>query len=319
MKKILLLLAILAVFVSGCDFKPSEITEFENSEYVDESLYVDESFIDSLGPKVDHEFIFADGDTIVGDYAYIKYIPFDSVKPDDNVVTAQYVRYHNGDIGLAFKRDYIYDLCMHSRCIYREVFDTINGCQISIHGLDTIKTYSTVKEYFFPEAWLGFAYDIYGEMPVYSYIYFDTKFWYSSIADDDITVTSDVENVLWNLYYYITDSVKASVNIYRYDEQLGVELDHVKTLSIQVWDIIRCFHNNEMDGLQKDDIIVYTSDNLIFVRPIGSDMDHLKTVYFSGYTIDNPSSLEKLESYFMPELDKIPVRDDDFIEPYEEP
>ena len=48
-------------------------------------------------------------------------------------------------------------------------------------------------------------------------------------------------------------------------------------------------------------------------------MDHLKTVYFSGYTIDNPSSLEKLESYFMPELDKIPVRDDDFIEPYEEP
>lgn len=284
MKKVLFLAMMATIMFCGCNSNKNGKTN-EN-------------------PYIDRLFVFQEVDSVENGFTYVKYIPTNQLKPESKVVTSKYVRYHNDDsTGIAFERDYIRRLCLGSRCVYREIQDTIYG-------------YGLVREIYFPEAYLGFAYDEWEEMPVYSYIYFADDFWYSDITEDGITVTSDVETALWELLPYALDSVQANVDIYKYDEKSGISLDHTNVVYLMVWDIIKKFHNYPMyDGLKKDGFIVYTNESgLTFVKKNGCDT--LKSVFFAGYTISNPESLKLLELCFMDKLKNIPIRDDGFIEPF---
>ena len=292
MKKVIFLVLVTMAMFSSCDFNRNE--KQETNTYVN---------------KV---FVFDGSDTVVDGFTYVKYIPIDQVTPESKLITADYVRYHDSDTtGIVFTKDYIRNLCLSSRCVYHELQD-------SIYGL--------VREIYFPEAYLGFVYDEWEEMICYSFINFADDLWYSDL-EDGITVTSDVETVLLGFLPYVSDSVQGFVNIYRYNEQSEskVEVDHVKTAYLNVWDIIRCFHNYGMyDGLKKYDeneknyFVVYMNENgLSFIKSIEPNNQHLKSVHFAGYCIEDSTSLKLLESCFMDELNELPVRDDDFIEPYD--
>ena len=245
------------------------------------------------------EFVFNGSDTCVNDYTYAKYIPIEDVKSTSKYATAKYVRYHDEDsTAIIFTREYIRNLCLHSSCFCRERYDSI---------------YGSIWEYYFPEVDLGFYRETCEGLFVYSWINFDSQTWFSDNCDG-ITVTSDIETVLFNEYEYLDDLVNASVNIYKYDEKEGIQLDYVKNVNISVWDIIRCFYNDPLCGIKKNDIIAYSNENLTFIRPIGSDgWNNLSRVLFNGYTIEDEKSLELIKNIFMDELKKISVCDDVFV------
>ena len=287
---------ILVTFIASCN--RSENVGTLSRDAIPQTVDEDSSY-------VDREFVFQGADSIEDGFVYVKYIPVNQLKPESKVVTAEYVRYHNSDsIGIVFARDYIRKLCLSSRCVYREKQDSL---------------YGTVREYYFPEVYMGFAYDEWEEMPVYSFIHFADDLWYSDIDKDGISVTSDLESALWDLLNYASDSVQASAKVYRHDEKSGIALDHVNVSYFNVWDIIRNFYSYPMyDGLRKHenqrDFIVYMNESgLTFVKSIESDNDHLMAVYFAGYSIEDPKGLEVLESCFMADLDQLPIRDDDFV------
>lgn len=255
--------------------------------------------VDSKSPYEIMEFVFNNSDTCVDDYIYAKYIPIEKVESKSKFITAKYVRYHDNDsTAIVFTREYIRNLCLSSSCFSRERYDSI---------------YGSIWEYYFPEADLGFYRETCEGLFVYSWINFDSQIWFSDISDG-ITVTSDIESVLFNEYEYLDDLVNASVNIYKHDEKTGVQLDHVKYVNIPVWDIIRCFYKNPLYGIKKNDIIAYSNEELTFIRPIGSDgWNNLSRVLFNGYTIEDEKSIELIKSIFMDELKKISVSDDVFV------
>ena len=286
---------ILVTFIASCNRSENSWFDRDVISQIDDE---DSSY-------VSREFVFRGADTVESGFVYVNYIPTDQLKPESKVVTAKYVRYHNNDsIGIAFERDYIRRLCLSSRCVYREKQDSV---------------YGIVKEYYFPEAYMGFAYDEWEEMPVYSFIHFADDLWYSDIKKDGITVTSDLESALWNLLNYASDSVQALAKVYSYDEKSGLSVDHVNMTYFNVWDLTRNFYSYPIyDGLKKHDdkrdFIVYMNENgLTFVKSTGSEDDHLMAVYFAGYSIEDPEGLQLLESCFMADLDQLPVRDDDFV------
>lgn len=251
---------------------------------------------------VQNEFVFNGRDTCVYDFTYGKYIPSVQIDSTSNLATAKYVRYHDYDTtAIIFSKNYIVNLCLSSRCVMQEKQDTIFG-------------YGKVKEIYFPEAYLGFAYDEFEEMIVYSFINFADDLWFTDISTDGLSVTSDVETALWNYLPFASDSVLATVKIYNLDEKNGVQLDHTKNIELAVWDLMRSFFQYPMYGIKKDNFIVYSNEHITFVRPYGPEgWNNLSSVFFYGYTIEDETSLELLKTLFMNELKKIPVTDDVFV------
>jgi hypothetical protein len=293
MKKSFIFIILLVTAFVSCTNKSIDHEE----AYVEDSLYLN-PIEDSLYVKPMCEFVFGP-DTCVNGYVYGRYLPVDQLDSTSIVASAKYVRYHNDSIALIFDRQYIFDLCLHSNCVYSEKEDA---------------QYGKVKEFYFPEVDLGFAYDEWGEEIIYSCLYFDNSYWYSDYLLDGLCVTSDVVTALSNVEAYLADSVKLSVNIYEYDEETGLELDHVEHIYIKVWELIRSFYNNPISyGLVKDDKIVYINGDLTFVTPVGSDSNHLLYAFFAGYTIDNVADLEKLECIFMDDIKKIHIKEDVFV------
>lgn len=269
----------------------------------------------ACGPKTENSdessntsnyFIFNDGDTCVYEFAYGRYIPVDKNDSVVRYVSSEYVRYHNDDsVSLIFTKDYIRKLCLNSRCITEIKEDTIFG-------------FGKVREMYFPEAYIGFAYDEWEEMIVYSFINFGDDIWYTDILADGITVTSDAESAIWDLLPYVTDSINASIEIYVYDEISEPKLDSVKNTYINFWDVIRNFYQYPIStGIKTDNFIVYMNGaGLKLIK--STESDHLCFAYFSEYTINDSLALCEIEDCFMDKLNELPMRDGNFIEPYEQ-
>lgn len=256
----------------------------------------DENACDNTGDAcilVDSEyiynpFVYVSNDTCIDGYTYGKYIPYTKVG-SSILVNGNYVCFNDDTSAVIFSPKYIWEMCLNSECTFSKVSNE-DSCEFT--------------KFIFPEANLGFLKDC-DEFIVYAWIDFQDRYWFS--YDDYIFY--NIGNAMDKVLEYLDDSII----VYKNDNNLP---SHNCTTSVPLWDVVRSFYSHPMvEGIIKDNFISYTNEvGLTFLY----NNQHIIRVFTPKFTVAD-FELYKLENILLYDLNKIPLRGDIVLEPWDIP